>query len=152
MQQDSKNYHQLQEWFRPITNSDLNRPCFAWHPYGKSGLFKTELVIVLSAWQSVAVSHGYDTCFGKGLVRVIWTCPVPKIKLVLGKNDLRQADNSGFPRVNHPCHFCHAQILRARSPSAKKLKLFATHVWTLMKRSFMNILFNFQVILILLCP
>ncbi len=27
------------------TNSDLNRPCFAWHPYGKSGLFKTELVI-----------------------------------------------------------------------------------------------------------
>ncbi len=30
---------------RTITNSDLNRPCFAWHPYGKSGLFKTELVI-----------------------------------------------------------------------------------------------------------
>ncbi len=29
-----------------ITNSDLNRPCFAWRPYGKSGLFKTELVIV----------------------------------------------------------------------------------------------------------
>ncbi len=28
-----------------ITNSELNRPCFAWHPYGKSGLFKTELVI-----------------------------------------------------------------------------------------------------------
>ena len=28
-----------------ITNSDLNRPCFAWYPYGKSGLFKTELVI-----------------------------------------------------------------------------------------------------------
>ena len=28
-----------------ITNSDLNRPCFAWHPYVKSGLFKTELVI-----------------------------------------------------------------------------------------------------------
>ncbi len=28
-----------------ITNSDLNRPGFAWHPYGKSGLFKTELVI-----------------------------------------------------------------------------------------------------------
>ncbi len=33
---------------QPITNSDLNRPCFAWHPYGKSGLFKTELVIVLA--------------------------------------------------------------------------------------------------------
>ncbi len=31
--------------FHIITNSDLNRPCFAWHPYGKSGLFKTELVI-----------------------------------------------------------------------------------------------------------
>ena len=30
-----------------ITNSDLNRPCFAWHPYMKLGLFKTELVIVL---------------------------------------------------------------------------------------------------------
>ena len=30
---------------RSITNSDLNRPCFAWRPYGKSGLFKTELVI-----------------------------------------------------------------------------------------------------------
>ncbi len=30
-----------------ITNSDLNRPCFAWHPNGKSGLFKTELVIVV---------------------------------------------------------------------------------------------------------
>ncbi len=29
-----------------ITNSDLNKPCFAWRPYGKSGLFKTELVIV----------------------------------------------------------------------------------------------------------
>ncbi len=29
-----------------ITNSDLNRPCFAWHPYEKSGLFKTELVII----------------------------------------------------------------------------------------------------------
>ncbi len=29
-----------------ITNSDLNRPCFAWHPYGKSDLFKTELVII----------------------------------------------------------------------------------------------------------
>ncbi len=28
-----------------ITNSDLNSPCFAWHPYGKLGLFKTELVI-----------------------------------------------------------------------------------------------------------
>ena len=26
-----------------ITNSDLNRPCCAWHPYRKSGLFKTEL-------------------------------------------------------------------------------------------------------------
>ncbi len=26
-----------------ITNSDLNRPCFAWHTYWKSGLFKTEL-------------------------------------------------------------------------------------------------------------
>ncbi len=32
---------------RIITNSDLNRPCFAWHPYGKSRLFKIELVIVL---------------------------------------------------------------------------------------------------------
>ena len=29
-----------------ITNSDLNSPCFAWCPYGKLGLFKTELVIV----------------------------------------------------------------------------------------------------------
>ncbi len=29
-----------------ITNSGLNRPWFAWRPYGKSGLFKTELVIV----------------------------------------------------------------------------------------------------------
>ena len=28
-----------------ITNSDLNRPFFAWYPYGKSGLFRTELVI-----------------------------------------------------------------------------------------------------------
>ncbi len=39
-----------------ITNSDLNRPCFAWHPYGKSGLFKTELVIVqvfLFMWNKV---------------------------------------------------------------------------------------------------
>ena len=23
-----------------ITYSTLNSPCFAWHPYGKSGLFK----------------------------------------------------------------------------------------------------------------
>ena len=29
----------------PITNSVLNSPCFAWHPYGKLELFKTELVI-----------------------------------------------------------------------------------------------------------
>ena len=28
-----------------ITNSVLNSPCFAWHPYGKLELFKTELVI-----------------------------------------------------------------------------------------------------------
>ncbi len=28
-----------------ITNSVLNSPCFAWHPYGKLVLFKTELVI-----------------------------------------------------------------------------------------------------------
>ncbi len=35
----------------------------------------------------------------------IGTCPVYKITLVLGKNDLRQADNSGFPGVNHPCLF-----------------------------------------------
>ncbi len=32
-------------WYLSITNSDLNRPCFLWRPYGKSGLFKTELVI-----------------------------------------------------------------------------------------------------------
>ncbi len=31
--------------YETMTNSDLNRPCFAWHPYGKLGLFKTELVI-----------------------------------------------------------------------------------------------------------
>ena len=30
-----------------ITNSDLNRPSFAWHPNGKLGLFKTEIVIVM---------------------------------------------------------------------------------------------------------
>ncbi len=30
-----------------ITNSDLNRPCFAWRPNGKSVLFKTDLVIRL---------------------------------------------------------------------------------------------------------
>ncbi len=30
-----------------ITFSDLNRPCFAWHPYGKLRLFKTELVVVM---------------------------------------------------------------------------------------------------------
>ena len=34
--------------FQPITNSGLNRPGFAWHPYGKLGLFKTELVIGLT--------------------------------------------------------------------------------------------------------
>ncbi len=31
-----------------------------------------------------------------------WELPVSEITLVLGKNDLRQADNSGFPGVNHP--------------------------------------------------
>ena len=35
----------FQEIPNVITNSDLNRPCFVWRPYGKSGLFKTELVI-----------------------------------------------------------------------------------------------------------
>ncbi len=38
-------YTELGSGKTTITNSDLNRPCFAWHPYGKSGLFKTELVI-----------------------------------------------------------------------------------------------------------
>ncbi len=28
--------------FSIITNSVLNSPCFAWHPYGKLELFKTE--------------------------------------------------------------------------------------------------------------
>ncbi len=28
-----------------VLQGTLNRPCFAWHPYGKLGLFKTELVI-----------------------------------------------------------------------------------------------------------
>ena len=28
-----------------ITNSVLNSRCFAWHPYGRLELFKTELVI-----------------------------------------------------------------------------------------------------------
>ena len=41
-----KKLHETQI-FLVITNSDLNRPCFAWRPYGKSGLFKTELVIGL---------------------------------------------------------------------------------------------------------
>ncbi len=36
-------------------------------------------------------------------VPVIGTCSVSKITLVLGKNDPRQADNSGFSGVNHPC-------------------------------------------------
>ncbi len=36
-------------------------------------------------------------------VLVIGTSPVSKITLVLGENYLRQADNSGFPGVNHPC-------------------------------------------------
>ncbi len=40
------------DWEYPITNSDLNRPCFAWHPYGKSGLFKIELVIVSKSHES----------------------------------------------------------------------------------------------------
>ena len=30
-----------------ITNLDLNRSCFGWHPYGKLGLIKTELVTVV---------------------------------------------------------------------------------------------------------
>ncbi len=33
-----------------ITNSVLNSPCFAWHPYGKLELFKTELVIIWLNW------------------------------------------------------------------------------------------------------
>ncbi len=41
-----------------ITNSDLNRPCFAWHPYGKSGLFKTKLIIGLLK-VVLHRSHGY---------------------------------------------------------------------------------------------
>ena len=35
--------------FCTTTNSDLNSPCLAWHPYGKLGLFKTGLVIRLQA-------------------------------------------------------------------------------------------------------
>ncbi len=33
-----------------ITYSDLSSPCFTWHPYGKLGLFKTELVIGSIKW------------------------------------------------------------------------------------------------------
>ena len=29
----------------PITNSDLDSPCFAWHPYGKLGLLRSGSVI-----------------------------------------------------------------------------------------------------------
>ncbi len=42
-----------------ITNSDLNRPCFALRPYGKS--FKTELVIVKLA---IHLVPGYSTQYG----------------------------------------------------------------------------------------
>ncbi len=45
---------QSQQGMLVITNSDLNRPCFAWNPYGKSGLFKTELVI---AWNVPVTQH-----------------------------------------------------------------------------------------------
>ncbi len=37
----------------PITNLDLNSPCFARHPYGKLGLFKTESVIVFNFFARV---------------------------------------------------------------------------------------------------
>ena len=40
---------------KTITNSDLNRPCFAWHLYGKLGLFKTELVITFSSRTSLQI-------------------------------------------------------------------------------------------------
>ncbi len=32
------------EVLHAITNSDLNIPCIAWHPYGKLGLLKTEVI------------------------------------------------------------------------------------------------------------
>ncbi len=41
-----KNYQVQFTGLTPITYSDLSSPCFAWHPYGKLVLFKTELVIV----------------------------------------------------------------------------------------------------------
>ncbi len=45
-----------------ITNSDLNRPCFAWHPYGKSGLFKT-------------TTGGEMLCLGPWVVALIISLP-----------------------------------------------------------------------------
>ncbi len=36
----------LQNINTSITKSGLNSHCFPWHPYGKMGLFKTELVIL----------------------------------------------------------------------------------------------------------
>ncbi len=44
----------------PITNSVLNSHCFAWHPYGKLELFKTELVIT-TVYRQVTVALLYFT-------------------------------------------------------------------------------------------
>ncbi len=46
-----------------ITNSDLNRPCFAWYHYGKSGLFKTELIKVMHlTWIDQKGKRKYFKC------------------------------------------------------------------------------------------
>ena len=74
----------LKSFFRPIKKRD------------KVNILKRELFS----------SEKFHSCVWH--VPGIGTCPVSKITLVLWKNDLRQADNSEFPGVNHPCTtVCH---------------------------------------------
>ncbi len=68
-----------------ITNSVLNSPCFAWHPYGKLELFKTELVIefdtnyivcvdiidILTSNPKLSVHFVYQVRFSKWILLII---------------------------------------------------------------------------------
>ncbi len=72
-------------------------------------------VICLTKCTFLGQAHQVNLCIG--------TCRVSKITFVLGKNDLCQADNSGFPGVNQSCRLSNFPLYH----QCTQLKMFRQH-------------------------
>ncbi len=111
-----------------ITNSVLNSPCFAWHPYGKLELFKTELVILLllSVWLSshLYVKHrsGFFATWNQWITFDTYFFPLFLPPMRHGPNfdheksekvwDLRYHIRS---KTNHCSRFCFGRLILANN-------------------------------------